>query len=214
MGAPLESDIHAEGVQPLERIVEAVRDRLGIPSALHAVLLPEIEPAEIHSSARHASQRDQTLREREPDLQILQPQVGRIDRLKCRRLIIPEPDVAVRQPRIGCVGAIFVPGLPVVEQRGLSPPVTPRHAVVALSEKRPPPDTLQEDAHIEAPPLGVEIEAIGVPWRSIPQVDDIPALTRGIAVQTDFPVSVQDRKSTRLNSSHSQISYAVFCLKK
>src|SRR2546427_5793649 len=26
--------------------------------------------------------------------------------------------------------------------------------------------------------------------------------------------SVIDRKSTRLNSSHSQISYAVFCLKK
>src|SRR2546427_13075078 len=26
--------------------------------------------------------------------------------------------------------------------------------------------------------------------------------------------SVSDRKSTRLNSSHSQISYAVFCLKK
>src|SRR5688572_32598905 len=27
-------------------------------------------------------------------------------------------------------------------------------------------------------------------------------------------VPLQDRKSTRLNSSHSQISYAVFCLKK
>src|SRR5256886_12386776 len=27
-------------------------------------------------------------------------------------------------------------------------------------------------------------------------------------------VEVADRKSTRLNSSHSQISYAVFCLKK
>src|SRR2546430_7523978 len=26
--------------------------------------------------------------------------------------------------------------------------------------------------------------------------------------------SLSDRKSTRLNSSHSQISYAVFCLKK
>src|SRR5689334_24504687 len=26
--------------------------------------------------------------------------------------------------------------------------------------------------------------------------------------------NVQDRKSTRLNSSHSSISYAVFCLKK
>src|SRR5438270_4044286 len=28
------------------------------------------------------------------------------------------------------------------------------------------------------------------------------------------PVNGKDRKSTRLNSSHSQISYAVFCLKK
>src|SRR5438309_5495261 len=27
-------------------------------------------------------------------------------------------------------------------------------------------------------------------------------------------ILVQDRKSTRLNSSHSSISYAVFCLKK
>src|SRR2546430_2807714 len=29
-----------------------------------------------------------------------------------------------------------------------------------------------------------------------------------------IPLSLADRKSTRLNSSHSQISYAVFCLKK
>src|SRR5260363_166939 len=28
------------------------------------------------------------------------------------------------------------------------------------------------------------------------------------------PASIQDRKSTRLNSSHQIISYAVFCLKK
>src|SRR5688572_32507778 len=27
-------------------------------------------------------------------------------------------------------------------------------------------------------------------------------------------INAEDRKSTRLNSSHSQISYAVFCLKK
>src|SRR2546430_4163532 len=36
--------------------------------------------------------------------------------------------------------------------------------------------------------------------------------------QIDIPLCVNmnpgDRKSTRLNSSHSQISYAVFCLKK
>src|SRR5207245_7051588 len=30
----------------------------------------------------------------------------------------------------------------------------------------------------------------------------------------DVPMTVQDRKSTRLNSSHGSISYAVFCLKK
>src|SRR2546430_8913723 len=39
----------------------------------------------------------------------------------------------------------------------------------------------------------------------------------GAAAQTEFSVERQfsrDRKSTRLNSSHSQISYAVFCLKK
>src|SRR2546430_12183836 len=31
---------------------------------------------------------------------------------------------------------------------------------------------------------------------------------------SDSPEQDRDRKSTRLNSSHSQISYAVFCLKK
>src|SRR3712207_6873108 len=29
-----------------------------------------------------------------------------------------------------------------------------------------------------------------------------------------IPVIIKDRKSTRLNSSHANISYAVFCLKK
>src|SRR5688572_31320072 len=33
-------------------------------------------------------------------------------------------------------------------------------------------------------------------------------------VEIRAPRELQDRKSTRLNSSHSQISYAVFCLKK
>src|SRR5688572_31633996 len=34
------------------------------------------------------------------------------------------------------------------------------------------------------------------------------------ALELDALRDDQDRKSTRLNSSHSQISYAVFCLKK
>src|SRR2546430_3600128 len=36
----------------------------------------------------------------------------------------------------------------------------------------------------------------------------------GAPEQTEVQCELIDRKSTRLNSSHSQISYAVFCLKK
>src|SRR5438270_10715490 len=35
-----------------------------------------------------------------------------------------------------------------------------------------------------------------------------------LCAATNQAFKQQDRKSTRLNSSHSQISYAVFCLKK
>src|SRR5688572_32613963 len=35
-----------------------------------------------------------------------------------------------------------------------------------------------------------------------------------IGAEAYVTVVAEDRKSTRLNSSHSQISYAVFCLKK
>src|SRR5438270_11460125 len=35
-----------------------------------------------------------------------------------------------------------------------------------------------------------------------------------VVAPCEFVCIVGDRKSTRLNSSHSQISYAVFCLKK
>src|SRR2546430_13248154 len=36
----------------------------------------------------------------------------------------------------------------------------------------------------------------------------------GAVLRADVPHRDEDRKSTRLNSSHSQISYAVFCLKQ
>src|SRR2546422_3947196 len=35
-----------------------------------------------------------------------------------------------------------------------------------------------------------------------------------IGTKVKQPIQVKDRKSTRLNSSHGYISYAVFCLKK
>src|SRR5207245_10833899 len=36
----------------------------------------------------------------------------------------------------------------------------------------------------------------------------------GVGAEADRPALARDRKSTRLNSSHGSISYAVFCLKK
>src|SRR2546430_10266750 len=42
---------------------------------------------------------------------------------------------------------------------------------------------------------------------------ELAIFTRQFSVMIDAGLPL-DRKSTRLNSSHSQISYAVFCLKK
>src|SRR5689334_23918947 len=42
----------------------------------------------------------------------------------------------------------------------------------------------------------------------------VPGGSRIIGVHVRFALDQIDRKSTRLNSSHSSISYAVFCLKK
>src|SRR5712691_2536555 len=54
-------------------------------------------------------------------------------------------------------------------------------------------------------PLKAELRHI--PWSSVEVEALNPLLGRHFVVG-------QNRKSTRLNSSHSQISYAVFCLKK
>src|SRR2546430_11201640 len=52
-------------------------------------------------------------------------------------------------------------------------------------------------------------------FRSIPQrLQERRASGHEIGAQTQQIRQEGDRKSTRLNSSHSQISYAVFCLKK
>src|SRR5258707_5949846 len=52
-------------------------------------------------------------------------------------------------------------------------------------------------------------------------VGKFPNAGQGTWIQTDAPINpgnsggpLLDRKSTRLNSSHANISYAVFCLKK
>src|SRR2546430_9279674 len=61
----------------------------------------------------------------------------------------------------------------------------------------------------------------GTSNRALPSGEDSASATkspRGVAHgqtrTSPMPAGIGDRKSTRLNSSHSQISYAVFCLKK
>src|SRR3990167_3222160 len=59
--------------------------------------------------------------------------------------------------------------------------------------------------------------APNTPHHSAPVAADSPAFHNSggaDAAWPAMPARMLDRKSTRLNSSHSQISYAVFCLKK
>src|SRR2546430_12112037 len=80
--------------------------------------------------------------------------------------------------------------------------------------RRPPRSTL-----FPYTTLFRSLTAHRIVWRGEHQM---PAVHPGMHVALDgnelrfLPLRVnrRDRKSTRLNSSHSQISYAVFCLKK
>src|SRR3712207_7958039 len=46
------------------------------------------------------------------------------------------------------------------------------------------------------------------------QVVVLEDISDAASLATGYKQQVRDRKSTRLNSSHANISYAVFCLKK
>src|SRR2546427_10851746 len=81
-----------------------------------------------------------------------------------------------------------------------------------LMIRRPPRSTLFPYTTLFRSPTG------GGPACSGSAPDSRPLRAR-VAVRLRLLVRLgelphQDRKSTRLNSSHSQISYAVFCLKK
>src|SRR3712207_8137813 len=49
---------------------------------------------------------------------------------------------------------------------------------------------------------------------SLAMKNSVPTKSRTSARRATSPSGYEDRKSTRLNSSHANISYAVFCLKK
>src|SRR5688572_32200512 len=86
--------------------------------------------------------------------------------------------------------------------------------------RRPPRSTLFPYTTLfRSEVAGQELEILGraqhagageIDLDEVPEVAELEP-----AAEPFFVVSRQaDRKSTRLNSSHSQISYAVFCLKK
>src|SRR2546430_5513445 len=75
--------------------------------------------------------------------------------------------------------------------------------------RRPPRSTLFPYTTLFRSPLRDSITRGALPG---PRILTANQPLSGQAEKTGTPD--EDRKSTRLNSSHSQISYAVFCLKK
>src|SRR5688572_31097852 len=71
--------------------------------------------------------------------------------------------------------------------------------------RRPPRSTLFPYTTLFRSELGTDL-----PIRSL-SCENAGRLASTVGAASMIPT---DRKSTRLNSSHSQISYAVFCLKK
>src|SRR5258707_8280915 len=57
---------------------------------------------------------------------------------------------------------------------------------------------------------GEQVKVIG----ARPESETVTLVTSQILRENGAPPAKIDRKSTRLNSSHANISYAVFCLKK
>src|SRR5205085_12135355 len=90
-----------------------------------------------------------------------------------------------------------------------------------LSPPPPPPNLSTLSLHDALPicsaPRAESDGASERTWSTTAHEGDVvtgPAGTTGTLVRADRRHEPVDRKSTRLNSSYSQISYAVFCLKK
>src|SRR3712207_7082122 len=77
--------------------------------------------------------------------------------------------------------------------------------------RRPPRSTLFPYTTLFRSRVAVSRAAISVP-RNVSKLHGRTSVGAGDPVSSSRPPV--DRKSTRLNSSHANISYAVFCLKK
>src|SRR5690349_23969131 len=95
--------------------------------------------------------------------------------------------------------------------------------VFLLVKRRPPRSTLFPYTTLFRSPLldhrrvaVVAVERVGDRRARLvgPALDERQQRTAVERPRRRDPERVEDRKSTRLNSSHVEISYAVFCLKK
>src|SRR5947209_11241504 len=81
-----------------------------------------------------------------------------------------------------------------------------------------PYTTLFRSMMLAGPVLRVTVATTHIPLKDVPRLLTADGIASTIWLTVDglarrFGIA-QDRKSTRLNSSHANISYAVFCLKK
>src|SRR3712207_8495690 len=97
--------------------------------------------------------------------------------------------------------------------------------VFFLRIRRPPRSTLfpyttlfrslrRAAAEARRRPATADPGRVPAPDRTRPAFTKPRAATRALGELTAPRLRPRDRKSTRLNSSHANISYAVFCLKK
>src|SRR5438477_8822652 len=95
--------------------------------------------------------------------------------------------------------------------RMFSTPVFPFWIKRATTPATRGADMLVPDARIVPPPFC----KVTMPTEEMPQVKvTVSESSPGAEIVIPIFVEKIDRKSTRLNSSHMSISYAVFCLKK
>src|SRR2546422_4290507 len=94
--------------------------------------------------------------------------------------------------------------------------LVPTRGVVMQSARRPPVDECWTMARL-ADNAGYDAVWVGDSIVAKPRLEPMTTLAylAGITTRVRLGTAVlPDRKSTRLNSSHGYISYAVFCLKK
>src|SRR3989475_10113855 len=109
----------------------------------------------------------------------------------------------------------------VAEQRDLALDLLGQRPLGAAHEDVGLDPDLHELPHRVLGRLGLELCGGGdegnereVDEERVVAADLLPELADRLEERQRLDVPHRDRKSTRLNSSHSQISYAVFCLKK